>query len=163
MGQSLIQMPKTADIIIAGSLITIEDHKVKYNHSLLSKIRQIVSASFSNRNTLYQFEKHGVSFEAAIEYCVREIEHDTKVFADFIYWEYYHFDVSDKKVVILGLESIRVFTESEAGRIIAGQFVEKIRICNNWEELYDEFHYTSRFQQDIKSRICKELEQCRRV
>ena len=158
MSQSLTQLPKTADIEIQGWHTTwtlkIRNNKPDDEEGLFSEIMWIITESDPGNQILNKFEKHGISFEMAIECCAQELEENPKVFEYFIIWEY---SMGDSE------ELVASFSESVAGRTIAGQFVEKIRSCNNWEELYNEFHRTSKFQQDIKSRILKELEQCRKV
>ena len=162
MTQSLIKLPQTADIEIDGWHTTytlkIRDYKVADGDSLFNSIMCIVNnmdpdTMNQNRLILSEFEKHGISFEAAIEYCAKELGENPDILRYLIVWEYFKPD----------LKHIVRFAESDAGRIIAEQFVEKIRSCDDWGQLYDEMQRTSKFQQDIKSRIHKELEQCRKV
>ena len=60
-------------------------------------------------------------------------------------------------------EIVARFSKSEACRIIAGQFVEKIRNFNNWQDFYDEMRLTSRFNKDMKNRIIQELKEQNRT
>ena len=154
MAQSLIQLPKDAQFSIAGWDITIEDHMITNNYGLFGTIINMINSSNSNEKTLVEFEGYKISFECVIEECARELEQDTMILAWFIFKEYAVTDLN---------EQIVRFVKSEAGRIIAGQFVEKIRSCDDWSELYDEMQHKSRFQQDMRNRIIGELEQCRKV
>ena len=153
MGQSLTQMPKKTDFKICGWEISIMEHKARGSEGLYGRIVFIVEDPESNRDTIQQFEKYGISFEAAIECCAEELEENPGVLAWFISWEY---DMGDSGF-------IAGFSESEAGRSTATQLMEKIRSCDNWVELYDELHHSSRFQKEMKSKILKELEQCPKV
>ena len=158
MPQSLTRLPKTADFKIGGIFITIKNHKVTNDLDLLSKIMHIIWQSDSDRETLYQFENNGISYEAAIECCVLNLEKDARVLGDLIYHDYY-----TKRVYKNGTDSnwndILKFSESAAGRIIADQLVEKIKSCDDWGELYDEMLYTSKFTKDITNRIRVEVKQ----
>ena len=155
MTQSLTQLPKDATFRIAGWTIIIRNHEVMYIHGLIGEMMNIIHVGESDRDTLYQFEKHGISFEMAIEYCAKELEENSDVLKLFIS-RYY--DMCDSISLDVG------FSKSDAGRIIAGQFVEKIRSCDNWEELYNELHLTSMFQKEMKNKIKREMEQqCRKV
>ena len=150
MPQSLTQLPEEADIRIARKNVTIQNHKVLERGGLTGRIRLIIEDENSDIQSLYQFEKHGVSYEAAIEYCAQEFEEDAVILANFI-------------VRNLNERRALSFSESVAGRKIAEQFIEKIRSCDNWGELYEELHRSSRFHQEIVDKISTELEQCRKV
>ena len=163
MPQDLTQLPKTADVDIAGCDIHIHNHKVVTADGLFGPIMYIVTWSDLPKNELVKFEKHGISYEAAIECCVLNLEKDAEVLTDLIYHDY-----DMKRVSKNGTDSnwndLHIFSKSVAGRIIAGQFVEKIRSCDNWEELYNELHLTSKFSTDMKNKIKREMEQqCRKV
>ena len=157
MPQSLIQLPKEAEFKIAGQIITISNRMVVTRMGLFDKILDIVNYPYSDIKTLMDFEGHGVSFEAAIECCANELEWNMDVITDLIYHNYY-----TKRVYKNGMDcnwdKIRAFSTGEAGRIIADQFIEKIRDCDNWEELYNEMLYTSKFTKDMKKKIMKEIE-----
>ena len=71
--QSLIQLPKTADIIIGMCHITIRNHKVTGDFGLFSDIMNIIVDPDSREYILVEFEKHGISFEAAIECCALRV------------------------------------------------------------------------------------------
>ena len=163
MGQSLIQMPKSAYFDIEGYTITIRDHKVENFGGLLGKIAGIIGDEvFSHRLILEEFEKHGVSYEAVIEWCAYELEHDTNILESIIRDQYgYHEDAEHDYI---RHKNIRIFSKSEKGRNMANQFIEKIRSCENWGELYDELHPRSKFQREMGCRAIKEIEySCHRV
>ena len=148
MIQSLTQLPKTAKFRIGGWGITIQNHKVKYPYSLFDCILDIIMDPRSDRQMLYQFEGHGISWEMIIEECVRELEEDTDVFA--------HSLNRYNNTWVDWAHSI-AFSESVAGRKIAGLLVEKIRSCDNWDDLYDEMQRRTKFHKDMRKRINKEL------
>ena len=174
MPQSLIQIPESAEFDIEGYTITIRDHKVVYVGGLHGEILYLIRSKTSYRDMLYQLEKHGISFEAAIECCSQELVEREHVLANTIYWLY----DTVGKIKMTGKkntqEVIIDFSKSAAGRKIAEQFVEKIRSCGNWGELYDELQLTTKFNRDMEERIIKEIkeqnktkkemkQQCRKV
>ena len=152
MAQSLIQLPKGARFNVGLCFIIIHDHKIINTWGLLGHIMWIIEDSFSDRETLYQFEKHGVNFETAIECCAQELEDDTKVLVRAIY--NYH---RPEQILYLDERNYtgtrRQFSASPAGRIIAGQLIDKIRSCDDWGDLYDKLHPTSEFWKEMGSRI----------
>ena len=162
MTQTLIRMPQTADVEILGWHVTVWKHRVVFG-DLWSKIIGIIMESKSNRETLYEFEKHGITFEAVIEYCAKKFEDDFEVLENII-WD-------QKMMKIAGTLNTgdrgligRNFSKSVTGRKIAAQYTEKIRSCGNWEELYDEMQLSSQFQKNMKSRIIREIkQQCPKV
>ena len=158
MPQSLIQLPKEADFKIDGRDIEIWDHKFGNDGGLIWHIICIIHSPFSNRETLTELEKHGISFEAVIEYCVTELERDIDIRTHIINWyhnirNYLECNTTDEWIAIYN------FSKSMTGKKIADKLVEKIRSCDNWEELYDELHRDSRFQKDLKKRIIGKMEQ----
>ena len=163
MPQSLIRLPKKADIEIVEVRIEIRDHKVPNKGGLMWFIMYLIQNHYSNKQTLVELEKYGVSYEAAIEYCAEEWEHDVNIRAYIISeyhskWHSLETDTEDAWEYMIN------FSKSVTGIKIANQFVEKIRSCDNWGELYDELRQNSRFQKDMKNRIINELEQqCRKV
>ena len=157
MPQSLTGLPQTADIKINGYVITIRDHKVKYWYGLYYQIMSIVEKSNTNRHTLTQFEKYGISFEAAIEYCVAELEHDTYAFSELILYIYLWKNEGLSKNITDYKHKCDVFSASMEGRKIVEQLVEGIRNCNDWGELYDQVNLSTKFHKDIKKRISMEI------
>ena len=140
MPQSLIQMPKTADFYIKGHIIVIQNHKVVSYWSLFHQIVQIARDWENNRQTLAELEKYGISFEAAIECCAKELD-DPRTLEEVLAWDRSKTDV------------MRGFSESKEGRKMADMYIEKIRSCDDWGELYDEMQEKSQFSKDIKIRI----------
>ena len=51
-------------------------------------------------------------------------------------------------------------SKSTPGSRIAELYVEKIRGCDDWQELYDEMHPSSRFYKDMHNYLVGELK-CR--
>ena len=161
MPQSLIRMPKMADFKIAETRFAIRDHEVMFG-GLWIKTMHIVTGPFSYRQMLSEFENHGISYEMIIEECIRELEKDPEVFASAIHW---HYNIDTSKYDTQGsMEATHNFSKSDAGRKMADQHMEKIRSCNNWEDLYDVMQQTSGFSMDMQKRIIKEIkQQCRKV
>ena len=156
MPQSLTRMPKEVSFKFYWHTITIQNHRVVYMGGFFGIIVDTIQSIDSSSQSLYQLEKHGISFEMAIECCAHELEHDVSVLAYNI-----------RNYEMPGLKFSRNsdgwipfvdFSKSKKGRAIADQFIEKIRSCSNWEELYDELQLSSQFQKDMKSRIIREIE-----
>ena len=159
MGQSLTQLPRTAEFKILGHTITIVEHKVKNYFGLSSTILDIINDQKTNRRILSEFEKHGVSFEAAIECCATELEYNVNKLARVIIWNYERRKFTDWISTEKNTKEITVFTASLKGRRIAEELTAKIRNCDNWEELHDELHMNSEFQTEMKKRIREEMRQ----
>ena len=163
MPQSLIRMPETADIPVFKWRIIIRNHKVVSRDGLIGRIVRFASDSDSRGDTLSEFEKYGVSFEAAIEYCAAELEHDSKLLTDVIYWSYGIREIRDE-IIQNNWKLIVDLSKRDAGKAIASQYIEKIRSCDNWQQLLDEMKQTSRFTKDMKKIVKMEIEKtCRRV
>ena len=184
MPQSLTQLPETAEFEIGGWCLVIRDHKVVSDGGLWEFINHVVNNI--RGQSLYQFEKHGISFEAAIEYCAYEYENYAEPLTNLIFWQYniesYKTDIIRQYLTLRNypfgqyniesyktdsrgscLQNIDDFSKSNAGRKIAAQYIEKIRSCDNWGDLYDEMRLTSRFNKDVKNRIIQELEEQNRT
>ena len=158
MPQNTIQLPKNAEFEIDGYGVTIQNHMVTNYGGLFGPIMYIVTCLDLPKNELVKFEKHGISYEAAIECCVLNLEKDAEVLTDLIYHDY-----DMKRVSKNGTDSnwkdLHIFSKSVAGRKIAGQFTEKIRSCDDWGQLYEEMHHTSKFYKDMKNKIKEEMKQ----
>ena len=148
MAQFLIQLPKEASFEIEGLYTSIKDHRV-VNGNLCDMIMHMVKLPYSDRQTLYKLEKHGITFEAAIECCVTEMENIVWVLVNAIGWDYTYWENER--------DTLKNFSESAAGRTMAGQYVDKIRSCSSWDELHDEFNQKSKFQQEIIKKIRMEV------
>ena len=161
MPQSLTQLPETASFEIGGCHVKIDDHKV-VDWFLFVYVWSIINEVDSDLQTLTEFEKHGISFESLIEYCVHELECKEYALTKLIW----HNDLGEcsMKDSVAGIwETNHNYSKSVEGRNIAEQLVEKIRSCDDWNELYEEIHWKSKFHKYMKSKIIKELEQCLRV
>ena len=156
MGQSLTRLPKTADFEIRGVVIQIRDHKCNSYWGLWGKIIDFIEYSETDKEHLRQFEKHGISFETVIEECVHEMEHDADILANFINLYY---SARFIKSEMERRKRTYAFSKSDAGRRIAGQVIERIRSCDNWDELYDEFKRTGKFRTEMGHIIESELKQ----
>ena len=163
MAQSLTGLPESADIDIANWWVSIRDHEIiDGDGGLFNMIIGIAGVEGFGRGMLYQLEKLGISYEAAIECCAHELEQNVGVLVDVIRWHIIRCGIED----MTGEEYVDLFlsfSKSEAGRNIAGQFVEKIRSCDNWDDLYDELNHMSKFYKDMRKKIGMELKQCRKI
>ena len=159
MPQNLIRLPKTAEFVMGEYQITIWNHEYT-NESGLFTVIMSVSNGWPIQ-TLYLFENNGVSYEALIECCTHELEYNARILAHFINW--YCIDLKYTESVVESTRRTLAFSKSEAGRKIAIQFVEKIRSCGNWDELYDEMKLTGKFGTDIKKKIKEEMKQWDKV
>ena len=157
MPQSLIRLPETAWIIIGLGCVNIENHEVKSTDGLIGNIVRIALDSDSQGDTLREFEKHGVSYEAAIECCVTELEHDTSKLSDLIFYNYLWNNVGGLDKRDDYRRKSDVYSASVSGRKMAEQLVEEIRNCNDWGELYDQVNLSMEFHKDIKKKIEKEM------
>ena len=164
MPQSLTRLPETAQFVIGNCQVTIRDHRIVDSKGLFGKILWMARNKECDANTLCQFEKHGISYEAAIECCAHEMENDTSILADTILLGYI---ILKYEKILTGntVERIRAFSKSMAGRSIANRYVDTLRNCDNWEQLYDELQPTSRFQKEMKSTVNREVKQqkCRKA
>ena len=164
MPQSLTQLPQTAEFVICGERIQIKDHRVvNYNYSLLGAIIRIARHNrIIGKNSLQQFEEHGINLDVAIEECVYDIENNQAALAYAVYWSN---DIFKLRTVI------HIYTEKEpynfmasgAGRNIATLYTDAVRECDNWEDLHDLLNFKSSFQNEMSDRILKEMVYCRKV
>ena len=162
MKQNLVQLPKTAKFKIGNRVITIRNHQVTDMYGLLGEIIGIIDDSKSDRDTLTGFEKYRVSYEAVVEYCVDEAEQDGYIIAGLMY----NNNARNKSWVnyMTGMWSRAVnFSNSAAGREFTDQFIDKIRSCGSWQELYDELHLESKFQKNMMKKIKEEIIQWLKV
>ena len=156
MSQSLTQLPKTAEIKIRSHEIPIKNHRVVRVDGLLGGISYIIRDPSSPCETLSEFEKQGISFEMVIEECSRELEYDPMILVEFCDKNY---NVTLESGTVVQEEWTRLvsFSKSSAGRAVADQFIEKIRSCDNWKELYDELERGSKFMDNMEERVQKEV------
>ena len=163
MPQSLTQLPKTADIKIVGGgghewEIKIHNHRIiNCANGLWGVIIDIIRDSDSSMDTLYQFEKHGISWEMAVECFAHELEYnDNTALSHTIYWCH---DILkfEEMITEKTLERIDGFSASPTGRSIAEMYVDTVRNCDNWEQLYLQMHPTSRFQKEMESMVVREI------
>ena len=156
MPQSLTRLPKEASFKFYWHTITIQNHRVVYMGGFFGIIVDTIQSIDSSSQSLYQLEKHGISFEMAIEYCAHEFEHDISVLAynigNYGMPAIMKFDSNhDGWIPLLN------FSESKKGRAIAEQFIEKIRSCSNWKELCDELCKKSEFSKNLKKQLSGEV------
>ena len=147
---------------IGGWSIHIDDHEVVGVDGLFGNIMYIIIYKYSSWKTMADFENHGISFEAAVEECVRELENKYILAIISNYLCDFREIVSDAKK---NLKDMRInFSRSKTAQDIADQFVEKIRSCENWQELYAELHPTSKFNKEMRRRAIMEIKQlCLRI
>ena len=155
--QSIVRLPEMVDFKIGRWPVIIWDHRITDSGGLLNVIKNLAGDMQADRETLSQFEDHGISYETAIECCIGELEEDPHILAEFIYWDYKI--EKSKKSYYQGKISneLGFFVNSEMGRNIADHIIEKLRDCQNWGELYDEMHPDSKFNEDIIKQIREEM------
>ena len=155
MHQSLTRLPESLEFKIGVLQITIHNHQVMYA-GLLSAVIHIVLESKHDSQVLCQFEKYGISFESVVEYCSEELECDAKVLARIICLNYYEnknrYDPSQTDLL-----KIQMYSASEAGRKMADQHIDKIRSCDNWEDLYYKTHEISELCKKTNDEIFNEV------
>ena len=159
MPQNMIELPQEAEFDIEGFHVVIQNHRVKtYDHSLLGAIIMITRNTSIDVNTLQQFERHGISYEAAVEECAYELENNASALAWVIYWSH---DSARIKDATTGntREEVDIYAASDRGRKIAAQYIEKIRSCDDWQQLYEQLHYNSPFQKEMEGKVLAEIEQ----
>ena len=164
MPQSLTRLPEEVEFKIGEWHVTVQNHVITEDMGLFGIIMNIVTSSDLDRKALLEFEKRGISFEAAIECCVEEIENNTDILAKVLWWHYDTYKISEMPCDHRYLNPTYDFSKRDAGRKIAVQLVEKIRSCENWGELYDELNLKSQFQKEMEYKIISEVkEYCLRI
>ena len=149
MPQSLTQLPETAEFEIGGWRIIIRNHKYGYVMGLFGTILNMIVDKNLEKNILCEFEKQGISWEMTVEYCAYELEHDVDVLAYAIR--------RNVEIQKNSWDETCDFLKSDVGRKIASQYIEKIRSCDNWRDLYDELNFTSQFQKGMYEMIGNEM------
>ena len=148
-------MPKQMSVQIQGWPVTIHNHRVTSKDGLFGRIAVIVRYPDSYRESLAEFEKYGINFEMVVEYCACELLDDPLILAG-VTWHYNIKTFKHTPSTILW-NRITMFSKSIVGRHIADQFIDKIRNCDNWGELYDIMHPQNKFNRNIRSRMTAEL------
>ena len=156
MEQSIVQLPFMAFVKFRVSYVRIRNHKVINHNGLFGAIRTIILREKADRQILTKFEKHGINFEAVIEYCANELEDDSRILADMIRWGY---GIRGQIKDGVYMKECNDFSKSPTGRPIADMFVDNIRDCRDWQELYDELHPQSTFSKHMTKKIHKEMTQ----
>ena len=155
--QSIVGFPESAEIVICGWNIEIQDQKAANEGGLFWDIMAASRMPDCNRQSLSQFEKYNISFESVINYCAEELEENPETLADILFTHYkirviMHKDIYDRHNKFVS------FSASPAGRYIADQYAEKIRDCDSWQELYDVAILTGVFQKKVRDTATRELE-----
>ena len=160
--QNLIQLPKNAEIQILGWGIGIRNHAMISPFTLIESVIGIIQDVRSDWQSLCQLEKHGINFETAIECCIDELENRTDPLEHIISNYYNICEFKDDENV--DVDNLVEFSKVEAFRAATCQLVEKIRSCDDWQQLYEELHTSSTFQKGMKTRIIANMrEQCHKV
>ena len=112
--------------------LDVENYKVKsastpsdYQASLFEWLLRTTNLGVE-ATAVSELEKAGVSYEAAIEYCIGELEDNTEILERVMWW---HYNIQ------LGIIERRRFSKSVAGRKIADYIIQDMRRCNNWKDL----------------------------
>ena len=156
MVQSLVRLPENADIKIGRWYVSIKNHRVVTTCGLLGRILGMIDDPDTDIGILSEFEKHGVSYEAVIEECVAEFDRISVI--KYIMRFVYKFKMNGVYVEE-DQEIFNSFSKSDIGVTLEDKLVDKIRSCRNWDELYNEFHSTSKFSIDLKKIIKEEITQ----
>ena len=159
MKQEIIQLPETTEIKPSrGYTLLIKNHEV-VNPSGLFEWITIVIGNNIWKNTVKQMQDKAVSFEAVIEWCITELEERPVILSEII-WYFFKisYNTNEPDKMVLQWNKNREFSKSEAGRVIADQFIEKLRDCHNWDELGTEMNLQSRFNIDMKQQMKKRIE-----
>ena len=162
MAQNIVDIPESADVQIAGWRMIIQNHKIQEFDKLFCKMMQIADDRNCTRKTLTEFEKYNISYETAIEYSADELENNMNTLAEVIHW-YYNDDFIEKMGTNGKWDELLRFSKSNAGRNIADDIIDKIRNCENWEELYDEIHTGSKFNKDMKKTVMEAMRKWNRA
>ena len=143
MAQSLTRLPETATIHNVGGLdLVIKNHEVEQT-TLLYWIMGTMAGENWNE-VVTQMEKSGISFEIAVETCVKELDTLNTLFADIV-WEPLNYTKDWDEAFEL--------SKSILGRKMAEQYIENIRRCDNWDDLNREMNPKSQFHKQIKNKI----------
>ena len=97
MPQNLIQLPKSACIENGGWFLFIENHEVLGDNMFTWILYHIVSGTYSSQ-AVPEMEKCKISYEAVIEECVWELEHNPEIIGWIINWHYSIVEYSKKSV-----------------------------------------------------------------
>ena len=153
--QNIVQMPLLTEIRVGNRLLHLKivNHKVVYPGGLLRWSMEAIRDNNWNYATC-EMEKHGISFEAFIEYCVMEL------------------DSAD------GMQSVCIFGgyhKTYTGGHVSEMHIANIRRCDNWEELIDVIKNIEQFPENIqvaqvgkntkkgRKKTAGDTGQCRRV
>ena len=154
MTQSMTRLPKSAEIQALGNTLVIKDHVITSEWNLIEWIFQVINYQDRDiwNNMVKDLDANKLSYEAAIECCAQEIEDDYDTFGNIIYC---HYDI--KKYTCRDaeehLQAVLAGSHSQECIKISEQFMEKIRSCDNWGDLYDEMQSTSKFIENMKKQI----------
>ena len=163
MTQSIVGFPESADFEICGHIIKIRFHKIIHHGGFFALALNILADSDANRQTLAEFEGHGISYESFIECCITELEENPETFARIINW----IDHTSQQVIPLHSagkwDHVLLFSQSSRGMEMAEEFEEKIRNYENWGEFYDDLKPASKFIKEMKKHLKMEIKQWHKV
>ena len=154
MAQSLTQLPKDAEIGIDGVFIYIKNHEITHPGGLFEWLDRIVNSKNWNE-AVVQMEKHGISFEAAVERCVTEIEHGPGVIRNII--------GGYNSLIREEWYSNAKFSKSDMGNTVSELLISKIRQCEGWDEYQDVMQKTSGFKNGINEYLNREWDRWYKV
>ena len=169
MVQSLTMLPETAEIRLHGFTLKIQNHEIRKGISMAYFMMVATRHEHLWSEIIRDMERQKITYEAAVEQCVAEIESDHCILEAIFYWHYNI--VKNAKFMAYKAkhgkrhDDVTAITtrisKSPAGRIIATWFVEKIRSCENWQEFYTEMKRESDFNRYTKSWVMREAKkQC---
>ena len=143
MPQSLVYLPKAAEITGDGWGIRIKDHRVVDHTSLFLWMCRIIQDNHGV-DVVSEFEKHGITYEIFTEYVVSELEVNINVFERLIW---FHINIFEN------IDTCSEFAASREGSKIIDEFVEKIRSCDNWTEFIEAMKLRGSFIKEITEKV----------
>ena len=150
--QEIVRLPENAIITAPEYDLHIENHEVVDTWTLLFWVKKVFRNN-ALETVLPQLKKHGISFEAVIEYCVTELEEQNTLRENIVSWHfnvYMEIEYDDKN------SKIKYETSQETLQI-REQIIEEMRNCSDWDDLRRSFNEESRFSKDMKEQIKKQM------
>ena len=162
MPQSLTQLPKEIDVDIDHMWhVPIKNHLIERPDYLLYTVTCVIDSPRTDKNTLFQFEAFGVNYESFTVACSDILKNDPV--GSLCRVLFFHYGMCNYLTDMPNGQSERrhdlIFRllKSRLGKIYADILVEKIRSCDNWDDLYEEMHHTSKFHKYMRGRIEEEI------
>ena len=152
MAQSLTQLPRTATIHSGDRTnLIIRNHRVVFDTGMFYWLqRPAIHGDAIWKSIDAQFYLQKISYEAAVEWCALEIKEKPYLLAYVIEYCYDFIDeyaTSSEKME--ADNTIKKFSASNQGMMLAEMFIDGMRMCDNWTE----FHNTMKPQSDFRTQM----------